>query len=408
MIHLYKKFTYPLLAISIYIALLLMDFDQTMTAYWVGPYLSASANFDWTSFNLYVNWDEIKHFGTLSQSEMFQYTFSKNNDLVLYDYLAKGLVLLIILAKGIFFWQSDLHALQSLQYMVHITISLLFLYLLKKKHEKVLFFVLYAMNPIVLYFANYPYYYFWQVIPSAIFAYWYLNDKKFGSFLALSIITLVFVMIYTTRPTVLLLIFFFYIIYSYKQSYIKGLFGGILFVVLINLLPALSMGPWHTMYIGIGAYENPYHIQLSDNDGYDYYKMKTDKTVDSENIASSEVREPYYHILKTRYLEIAQEDPFILAKHALLNIFESYSIGYKVGNIFINYISAAFGLIFIMLLLYSRQYTLFIAIGMAGGAFTPYYPPIAAYMYGSYLLIVIGGIGIINFFIQRREQKYAK
>ncbi len=408
MIHLYKRFTYPLLAISIYIALILMDFDQTMTAYWVGPYLSAAANFDWTSFNLYVNWDEIKHFGTLLQSDMFQYTFSKNNDLVLYDYLAKGLVLLIILAKGIFFWQSDLHALQSLQYLVYITISLLFLYLLKKKHEKVLFFFLYAVNPIILYFANYPYYYFWQVIPSAIFAYWYLNDKKFESFLALSIITLIFVMIYTTRPTVLFLILFFYIAYAYKQSYIKAFVGGTLFIALINLLPTLSMGPWHTMYVGIGAYDNPYHIQLDDNDGYDYYKMKTGKTVDSGNIASAEIRTPYYNVLKTRYVEIVKKNPFMIVKHALLNVFESYSIGYKVGNTFINYISAAFGLIVVGLLIYTRQYILFIAIGMSGGAFTPYYPPIGAYMYGSYLLIVIGIIGIINFFIQRREQKYAK
>lgn len=403
-----KKIAYSCVAFLIYLALVLMNFHQTMSAYWVAPYLSAAANFEWTQFDLYVSWDEIKHFATLSQPEMFQYEFSKSAHPTLYDYLAKGLVFLIIIAKRIFFWQSDLNALQSLQYLVHIAISLLFLHVLKKKHEKILFFFLYAINPIILYFANYPYYYFWQVIPSAIFAYWYLNGKKLESLPVLSGLTIVFAFIYITRPTVLFLILFFYIAYAYKQSYIKAFVGGTLFIALINVLPALSVGPWHTMYVGIGAYDNPYHIQLDDKDGYDYYKIQTGKVVGSENIWIAEIKQSYYDTLKTRYVEIVKENPFMIVKHALLNVFESYSIGYKVGNTFINYISAAFGLILMGLLIYTRQYMLFIAIGLSAGGFALYYPPIAAYMYGSYLIIVIAILGVINFFIEKREQKYAK
>ena len=93
----------------------------------------------------------------------------------------------------------------------------------------------------------------------------------------------------------------------------------------------------------------------------------------------------------------------MMIKHALLNTAQSYSIGYKVGSPKIIYISAIMGVIIMFLLLYTKQYLLFLAIGFASGSFTPYFPPIGAYMYGSYILIVIGFIGIVEYFILKRR-----
>ena len=62
------------------------------------------------------------------------------------------------------------------------------------------------------------------------------------------------------------------------------------------------------------------------------------------------------------------------------------------------------GVIMMLLLLYTKQYILFLAIGFAGGGFTPYYPPIGAYMFGSYILIVIAFIGVIDYFILKRKR----
>jgi len=394
------------LSIVILIALIMMDFHQSMTPFWIGPYLSASINFDWLEFTLYVNWDEIKEFSKLSNSDMFTYNFTKMNDLTLYDYLAKGLVVILIIAKKIFFWQGDLESLQSLQYIVHLILSIFLISLLKKNYQKVLFFLFYAINPIILYFVNYPYYYFWQVIPSVLFSYWYFNQDKIKNILYLY--SFIFAFIYITRPTVLFLILLFYILYMFRTSFKIGFLNLILFLTLINIAPNLSIGPWHTMYVGIGAYDNKYNINLDDGDGYKYYESQTAKIVNSSNIMNSDIKKNYYKVLKNRYIDILNENPTMLFKNAILNIFESYSIGYKVGSKNIIYFSAITGLFMIVLLLYTKQYILFFAIGFSGGSFSLYFPPIGAYMYGSYILIVLSVIGIIDFFILKRGKKNEK
>ncbi|PHR69805.1 MAG: hypothetical protein COA66_07040 [Arcobacter sp.] len=395
-----KIFQDSLIVLIIFVCLKLMDFNQTMTSFWIGPYLSAAVNFNWSDFALYVNWDEIKQFANLSASRLFEYNFTKRNDLLLYDYLSKGLVFIVIFSKKVFFWQGDLESLQSLQYIVHICISLFILSLLEKKYQQVLFFIFYAINPIILYFVNYPFYYFWQVIPSVIFIYWYFNQDRTKNLIF--IITFIFVFVYIIRPTVLFLIILFYILYAFKDSYKKSAIGLGLFLVLINISPSLSIGPWHTMYVGIGAYENKYNITLSDTEGYKYYKEQTGKTVNSDNIMNTKIKTDYYKVLKKKYFEILDESPMMIIKHLVLNVAQSYSIGYKVGNLKMIYFSAFIGVIMMLLLLYTKQYILFLAIGFAGGGFTPYYPPIAAYMYGSYILIVIGFIGIVDYFILKR------
>jgi hypothetical protein len=393
----YKNIVY---AIVIFIALRFMDFNQTTTAMWISPYLSSAVNFDWSNFSLLVNMDEVKIFSHLAQEQFFSYHFIRTDNLIDYNYLAKGLVITLIFSKKIFFWMGDLEALQYLQYIVHIGISLLILDIFKENYKKLLFFFLYAVNPLVLYFVNYPYYYFWQVVPSVIFIYWYF--KRDISLFMLVIFTVIFSYIYITRPTVLFLIILFYVSYSLQNSLKRGAIAFGLFIVLINIAPNLSIGPWHTMYVGVGAYENKYNIKLSDEEGYKYYKQQTGKIVNSGNIMYSNIKDDYYKVLKNRYFEIIKESPIMIIKHALLNIFESYSIGYKVGNPKIVYISALIGIFMMFLLLYTKQYIIFLAIGFAGGAFTPYFPPIGAYMYGSYILIIVGFIGIVEYFVKNR------
>jgi len=409
-----KKYikTNLILVVMIFTALKLMDFNQTMSAYWIGPYLSAATNFHWSEFTLYVNMDEIKEFAKLSTSELFQYHFIKTDDLMLYNYLGKGLVLLIILSKKIFFWQGDLQSLQSLQYVFHIFISITVFNLFQKRYQKILFFILYTINPLILWVANFPFYYFWQVIPSTIFIYWYF--KKDIKLPLLMVFSVIFAYIYITRPTVLFLIILFYILFAFRNSIKSSLVGLGLFLLLINLAPSLSIGPWHTMYVGVGAYSNPYNIKLSDNDGYKYYKEKTGKIVSSSNIMHDDIKDDYYKELKIRLLEITKENPLMIVRNAMFNIAQSYSFGYsksinkKVGNYSIVYLSIFSGVVVMLLLLYTQQYLIFLAIGFAGGTFTLYYPPILVYMYGNFILLVIGFIGIVDFFINKRHTNNAR
>jgi len=396
--------------VIIFLVLKLADFNQAMTAYWVGPYLSAAVNFDWSQFVLNVNMEEVRYFDQLPQSEYWEYEFNATNNLMQYDYLPKGLVLLVILAKKIFFFLGDLEALQYLQYSAHILLSIFMLTLFEKRYQKILFFLLYAINPLVLWVVNYPFYYFWQVIPSLIFVYWYL--KKDIKLPLMVFFSTIFVFIYITRPTVLLLVFLFYFLFALKNNFKYALIGFALFFGLINVVPKLNIGPWHTMYVGIGAYENPYGIELSDEDGYKYYKEQTGKLVNSGNIMQEDVKKDYYKILKARYLAIVKENPVMIIKHAVLNTIQAYSIGYsnslnqKFGNKII-YLSVLIGLIFMGLLIYTKQYILFLAIGFASGSFTLYYPPILTYMFGNFILLVVGVIGIVDYFIKQKHLKSA-
>jgi hypothetical protein len=394
--------------VIIFLALRLTDFNQTMTSNWVAPYLSAAVNFDWSQFVLNVNMEEVKHFNQLSQSEYWEYEFNATNDPIQYDYLAKGLMMLVILAKKIFFFLGDLEALQYLQYFAHISLSIFVLTLFEKRYQKILFFILYAINPLVLWVVNYPFYYFWQVIPSLIFVYWYLKkDIKFPLMIFFSAI---FAFIYITRPTVLLLVVLFYALFAFKNNFKYALIGFLVFFSLISITPKLSIGPWHTMYVGIGAYENIYGIELSDKEGYKYYKEQTGKLVNSGNIMQEEVKKDYYKILKGRYLSIVEKDPLMIIKHGVLNTVQAYGIGYshslnqKFGNKII-YLSVLIGLIVMGLLIYTKQYILFLAIGLASGGFTLYYPPILTYMFGNFILLVVGVIGVVDYFIKQKNLK---
>jgi hypothetical protein len=400
-----------ILAIVIFIALRLTDFNQTMTPFWVGPVLSAAVNFDITNWNMYVNWSEIEEFAKLSGNGLFEYTFSKTDDLVLYDYLAKGLVLLVVIAKKIFFFLGDLEALQYLQYLVHILLSIFTMTLFEKKYQKILFFVLYAINPLILWVVNYPFYYFWQIIPSFIFIYWCF--KKDISSKLMVVFSVIFAFIYITRPTVLLLIILFYILFAFKNDTRRAFVGFVIFISLINIAPKLSIGPWHTMYVGIGAYQNNYNIELDDEEGYKYYKEQTGKVVSSGNMMKTKIKKAYYKVLQKRYFEIISENPLMILKHAVLNTIQAYSFGYshslnqRFGNKLI-YMSVAIGLMMIGLLLYTKQYILFLAIGFASGSFTLYFPPILTYMYGNFVLLVVGFIGVVDYFIKQKELKNAK
>jgi hypothetical protein len=136
--------------VIIFLALRLTDFNQTMGAFWVGPYLSAAVNFDWLQFILNVNMKEVIHFSQLPQDELWGYEFKTENILIDYDYLPQGLVVLVILAKNIFFFLGDLEALQYLQYLTHILLSIFMLTLLEKRHQKILFFILYAIRSLTI------------------------------------------------------------------------------------------------------------------------------------------------------------------------------------------------------------------------------------------------------------------
>ncbi|AII13938.1 hypothetical membrane protein [Campylobacter iguaniorum] len=381
--------------------LYLMNFHQTQSSVWVAPYLSAASNFNFSSLTMYIDQSQIDYFSQLTREEQFKFNFEKSENIVQYEYLAIGFYFIAIIATKIFFFLGDLESIQLLQQLIHIGISILILNQFSINRNKLLFLFFYTLNPIILYFVNFPYYYFWQFLPAAIFIYYYLSNKKIGNIIFL--MAFVMFIAYIIRPTILFFALFFFIWFAIKENLKKSIVAIIFFLWLINCFQSYSFGPWHTMYIGIGAYNNDFDIKLSDTSGFDYFNSIQDKIINSSLISDDdELKHDYYDVLKDRYLQIIQLNPLLIIKNGVLNIIGSYGFGYKPENTILIYTNILCGLIFMIMLLYCKQYTLFFAIGISSISFTPYYPPISAYMYGSYILIAIGIINIIHYVIIKR------
>src|SRR5258705_7550102 len=111
----------------------------------------------------------------------------------------------VMIARNIFFWQGDSKAVESLQLLVHIIMCLLILMALKSRTRQILFFVLYAINPLILQVVTYPFYHFWTFLPGAIFIFYFLiRNLKLGNWFFL--LSLLMVGIFLIRPTVLFII----------------------------------------------------------------------------------------------------------------------------------------------------------------------------------------------------------
>jgi len=374
-----------------------MDFNQSMGPGLNGIYLSATANYNIGSFlSMNVNIGDIKEYTLMSKDEQFSYSFPKNPENNEYKVLATGYMFLLIFAKKLFFFLGDLEAIQYLQYIVHILIVMAIISIMEKRYEKILFFIFYGINPVILYFVNYTFYYFWQVVPSAIFIYYYISKKKINN--KIYLITLIFVLIFITRSTILFFLIFFYIWYGYKENWKKSLVNIVIFFSFVYIMNSDIKNPYHAMYVGIGAYENVYNIKLDDDSAFEFFNQKTNKTFNTFAAMDKELYKDYSMVIKEEYFNIFNESYLLLIRNAIYNFFQSYSLGHKVGNLFINYISIIIGVVVLSLLLYTKNFILLFSIGLCSLSFTLYFPPIAAYMYGSYILIVISLIKFIKLF----------
>jgi len=207
------------------------------------------------------------------------------------------------------------------------------------------------------------------------------------------VIAILFSFIAIIRPSTLFIILFIlaYIAYN-ERKVLQGVLAIILFIGLTFALKPDSINqPWHTMYIGVGAYPNDYNITLDDTSGFKKFENQTGKAILGcrTNMENNDLYAEYIgDFIKKEYFNILNESPELLVKNAVLNILQSYGLGYKSNYMMVNYLSALIGLVLIILLFWFREYLLLLAIGIASVSFTPYYPPIAAYMFGSYILIV--------------------
>jgi len=349
-----------------------------------------------------LNKNDYSAFLSLNDLEKIWFDFSVTQNVanqIPANYYGSAFLHAIIMAKLTLPFIPPIIALVVLQVIIHCIICIAVLRRFSEIHLKLAFIALYALNPVVLKFVCFAYYYFWQVLPSFFLVLYLLDKKSWGAYLLPVSVILAFSL--GMRETTILVVLAFLLLSVLRERRAISLISiALVFGIKLFLYNGHGAGPWHTMYVGLGAYDNPYGVILNDNAGY---KLFDEKTVISNktnakitNYDNFERRERYDDTLKKEYLAILKESPMLLLVNAVKNTLGGYSFGYFVGSPLIQNMAIIFGGIFALLLLLFRQYVWFLAIGLSLISFTWFYPPIPAYMYGSYLIIIVSFIQVLS------------
>jgi hypothetical protein len=390
----------------------ILNTERSQGPKWYGPYLSAAANVEWGAFNFDL--DETVRYGEMSPDERAKYRFQASEELVPYKHNSVGYVYFVAAATSLLPWLPDLAAIEGLQIALHVFFCIWIIYLLRSPTAKLLFLLLYALNPLVIYYVTIPFYYFVQAIPSFLIVLLLLaiTDNRWPDRPAAFVLGIaggaVLGLALLTRPTTIgaVLGVFALAITTHRMRW-PALAGAavLALVVLTGRLADDQHGPWHTAYIGLGAYPNEFVTDdfrpaFNDDVGYAFYLSQRGVQLDTElggNYYEDEVIEDYMSLLRQEYLSVVRKDWPNVLRNATLNTLQGFSVGHvrQKGYSFQLPVAAS-GLVVLAAMAWTGQYVLILLIGATVGTFTVFAPPIPGYMYGAYALLVFGAVEFLR------------
>jgi hypothetical protein len=359
-------------------------------------FFSGAANSTLTEWRISTDDPILKDKYNINSSYKFyestNYIVNKENDF--------GYVLIIKIAKILFPWFGDINAVKIFQFCVHIIVFISF-YRILNGQEIYLFFILFSANPFIIKYALFPFYYYLTVLPTCIFLVTYLTRSKsmFLSWIFFAILAIVSV----SRSTIFLLVIpYLYIAYKYKINFYKNLLPlslSILIVIYFSTIYYKSI--WHTAYIGIGAYPNPFGIiGLDDTNAINYFKSISStlytQIVTEINYGNVEAWKEYNNILKNKYLSILFSEHYIIIRNMLLNIILLFGFGYINNYPLLTTISLFYGLLNIFFIYKFRLYDISFALLFSSILVVLLIPPLPIYIMPSLLINVILFIEIIK------------
>jgi len=385
---------------------LLVDKGKIMTPEITVPYFSGAAlsgNDNWV-FNL-NEVDTLKKLNLIEnihekRKAIDNYRFSSEEDSThQYQLNQPGLIYAIRLAKIMFFFQGDIGALKSFQLLIHCFFCFLIMLSFKTTLKRLLFFLLYFINPAILYLTIFPFYYFWQVIGSYIIVLILLNPKK-QTFLLLLLSSITLACIYHIRISTLPLSIFIIIFGFYHIAPLRRVIALGVFIVSVFIMQPgyLAKHPGHVMYSSLGAYPGSPVKGFSDNISFADYSKATGKNYSYESTPSMYDAEVIMGESKwgmEKFTQFAKENPFIILRNATLNVFESFSFGYQTSSLWLTYFSAFSGLIFLIILFFRKKYSLIILILASTCSYILYLAPVPIYLYGTFVISVYALLEIL-------------
>lgn len=385
--------------------------NRGMSPAWTVPYFSGSANLE-----AGMGWrflpSEVDSLKQANGFEYYLYRFKRGNEQALrtYHYNSSGYVYVIHFSQWLFPFVNEAGSVVILQLLLHFIICVALLRHLNSQISRFVFSLIYACNPLILYIVTMPFYYFLPSLSSFLLLYFFL--KKRPGLLITILLLLAGCFFPYCRKTIFPLELLISGLFLYRRHYfpaVVNLVFLLLFPVFIKKAGGISdpkTGPWHSVLIGVGAYPNPYEFlnKLSDNTGMDLYRKEKDPTLSSSMegkfVFDPAVQNAYLSFVREKYFSILREHPILLIRNACLNFFQGYSVGHVSNFSFLlNIIISLSGAGILLFLFWRKAYFYLVAIGFSHIAFTPFYPPIPAYMFGSYLLL---GFAICQIFLEKK------
>ncbi len=268
------------LAISVFILVVLAGFafrnPEKRNPRWAAPYFSAAANFQ-LGRGFYIDVEDIRRHSRLRDFDAErQYRFRRSSNVSLYTHDPIGYAYVIMLATALFGrLVGDIESVLILQILAHAATAVVVMRQLKSRAARVALVVAYGINPLIIHFVTLDYYYFWQVIPSlALIALDYGKQRRsrvvwiaWGAALGIML---------TIRPTTIGVVALVFIGLWMRDSWRPALLALVACLSVFFFFDyAHRKNPWHTAYIGVGAYSNPYMQGLGDYNGYRLMAAKT-------------------------------------------------------------------------------------------------------------------------------------
>lgn len=378
-----------------------------MSTVWSVPYFSGAANTHWGGEWLFAPVD-VQNFRSIKGFDIYFYEFQNYpaSELASYSYNTTAYLYLIKIAHTIFPFLGQVGAVVLFQLLVHVGLVAIVMSRLPGAVYKLLFVLLYAINPLILYITIMPFYYFWSVMGSAG-ALLILTSPKSSVIKILGYTSLIIIG-FLTRATVLPVIVFAVMALLYYRQFISAAVSMILVfscVFLFNTFinQTIGYGPWHTAFIGIGAYPNPYPYlyDLNDDRGIERYETLTGTDISTSiggNFYQEEIKGHYAEVMQTEYIQIARENPVLMVRNVILNTLQFYSVGHLANRSFIlNLLISLSGLAVLTFLAIHRAFGFILLIFFTGFGVAMLYPPIPAYNFATYLVLVFSVISTLHY-----------
>ncbi len=377
---------------------------SVMSIAWTFPYFSGAANFD-TLFHWQISSSDYAFVQQLNDLDYRHYIHKTSEDTVDYSLNSYGYVLIALISRILFGSFGDIQGVVVLQVIVHILMCIfLCTCVIDGLRSRLLFVLLYAANPLVIHFVTFPFYYFWLSLPSVCLATLILRPDWASRVVLFS--TPLLLLSLLIRPTTIFLCIFFYVIAWMYIPVRRRFLAAIAFLWFIAGVVVFShfnprIPPYHTMYVGLGAYGNDVGVHsLSDGEGFRYFMSETNVDISTSpidgNWGAPELMSSYNEIILGRYLRIVSSRPIMVIRNAFLSLGQVFSVGYIVESPFLSLLSSVSGFFVLVFLLLRKQFVWAIAIFSSALAFFWYFPPIPAYNFAAILLLVCGLLSAFN------------